>query len=102
VPCRLENPRLLNLYNKYKQKGFEIYGVSLDNNREGWQSAVIEDKINWITVSDLKGSNYCEAALIYNVQGIPCNYLINKKGIVIAQNIKGEHLEKKLKEIFKE
>jgi len=101
-PCRLENPRLLSLYNKYKQKGFEIYGVSLDDKREGWQNAVKEDKINWITVSDLKGSIYSEPASIYNVQGIPCNYLINKKGIIIAQNIMGENLEKKLNEIFKE
>lgn len=101
-PCRLENPRLLSLYNKYKEKGFEIYGVSLDTKKEGWQSAVIEDKMNWITVSDLKGSNYSEATSIYNVQGIPCNYLINKKGIIIAQNIRGEDLEKKLKKIFKE
>lgn len=100
-PCRLENPRLLTLYNKYKPKGFEIYGVSLDQKIEGWQSAVNEDKMSWITVSDLKGSNYSEAASIYNVQGVPSNYLINKKGIIIAKNIMGEDLEIKLKEIFK-
>ena len=76
--------------------------MSLDDKREGWQNAVKEDKINWITVSDLKGSIYSEPASIYNVQGIPCNYLINKKGIIIAQNIMGENLEKKLNEIFKE
>jgi thiol-disulfide isomerase/thioredoxin len=101
-PCRLENPRLLTMYNKYKPKGFEIYGVSLDTKREGWQNAVNEDKINWITVSDLKGSNYSEAASVYNVQGVPSNFLINKKGIIIAQDIRGEQLETKLKEIFKE
>ena len=101
-PCRMENPRLQTLYNNYKKKGFEIYGVSLDSKRDGWQSAVNEDKINWITVSDLKGFNYSEAASIYNIQEVPSNYLINKKGIIIAQNISGAQLEKKLKEIFKE
>jgi len=101
-PCRAENPRLSTLYNKYRQKGFEIYGVSLDEKREGWQSAVNEDKMNWITVSDLKGSNYSESASVYNVSGIPHNYLINKKGTIIAQDIMGENLEKRLKEIFKE
>ena len=101
-PCRAENPRLSNLYNKYKQKGFEIYGVSLDEKKEGWQSAVNEDKMNWITVSDLKGSRYSESASVYNVSGIPHNYLINKKGTIIAQDIMGEDLEKRLKEIFKE
>ena len=85
--CRMENPRLQTLYNNYKKKGFEIYGVSLDSKRDGWQSAVNEDKINWMAVSDLKGFNYSEAASIYNIQEVPSNYLINKK---------------KLKEIFKE
>lgn len=101
-PCRSENPRLSRLYNKYKHKGFEIYGVSLDEKKEGWQSAVNEDKMNWITVSDLKGSTYSESASVYIVSGIPHNYLINKKGIIIAQDIMGEVLENKLKEIFKE
>jgi peroxiredoxin len=101
-PCRAENPRLSNLYNKYRQKGFEIYGVSLDEKMEGWQNAVNEDKMNWITVSDLKGRAYSQSASVYNVSGIPHNYLINKKGIIIAQDIMGENLEKRLKEIFKE
>ena len=70
--------------------------------RESWQKAVIEDKINWITVSDLKGASNSEISSIYNVTGIPHNYLINKKGIIIAQDIRGDALENKLKEIFKE
>ncbi len=99
--CRAENPVLLNLYNKYKHNGFEIYAVCLDEKKESWQKTVADDKINWITVSDLKGAQKNEAALIYNVIGIPKNYLINKKGIIIAEDIRGEDLGKKLEEIFK-
>ncbi len=99
--CRVENPVLLNLYNKYKHNGFEIYAVCLDEKKEFWQKAVVDDKINWITVSDLKGPSKSEAALIYNVTAIPHNYLINKKGIIIAEEIRGTDLEKKLEEIFK-
>lgn len=91
----------MNLYNKYKHNGFEIYAVCLDEKKESWQKTVADDKINWITVSDLKGAQKNEAALIYNVIGIPKNYLINKKGIIIAEDIRGEDLGKKLEEIFK-
>lgn len=99
--CREDNPGLLNLYDKYKHDGFEIYAVCLDEKKEFWQKTVVDDKINWITVSDLKGANKSEAALIYNVIGIPKNYLINKKGVIIAEDLRGEDLEKKLEEIFK-
>jgi thiol-disulfide isomerase/thioredoxin len=99
-PCRSENEGLLKLYNQYKKKGFEIYAVSLDNKKESWQQAVKDDKISWITVSDLKGSTKSEAAMIYEVAGIPKNYLIDKEGKIIAQDIRGEVLSKKLSEIF--
>jgi thiol-disulfide isomerase/thioredoxin len=99
-PCRSENEGLLKLYNQYKKKGFEIYAVSLDDKKESWQQAVKDDKICWITVSDLKGSTKSEAAMIYEVAGIPKNYLIDKEGKIIAQDIRGEVLSKKLSEIF--
>ena len=98
--CRSENEGLLKLYNQYKKKGFEIYAVSLDDKKESWQQAVKDDKISWITVSDLKGSTKSEAAMIYEVAGIPKNYLIDKEGKIIAQDIRGEVLSKKLSEIF--
>jgi peroxiredoxin len=99
-PCRKEHPDLLKLYNQYRKKGFEIYAVSLDEKKESWQQAVIDDKINWITVSDLKGATACEAAMIYGVTGIPKSYLINNEGKIIAQDIRVEELANKLKEIF--
>jgi peroxiredoxin len=101
-PCRLENKNLAILYNAYKQKGFEIYAVSLDTKRQGWENAVHEDKMTWITVSDLKGSANSKIASIYNVIGIPHNYLLDKDGKIIAIDIIGEQLEKKLKELLKE
>jgi peroxiredoxin len=99
-PCRKEHPDLLKLYNQYRKKGFEIYAVSLDEKKESWKQAVLDDKINWITVSDLKGATACEAAMIYGVSGIPKSYLIDREGKIIAEDIRGEYLAKKLKEIF--
>ena len=99
-PCRKEHPDLLKLYNQYRKKGFEIYAVSLDEKKESWQQAVVDDKVNWITVSDLKGATACEAAMIYGVTGIPKSYLIDREGKIIAQDIRVEELANKLKEIF--
>jgi thiol-disulfide isomerase/thioredoxin len=99
-PCREENPNLLMLYNNYKSKGFEIYAVSLDDKKENWQKAVTDDNITWITVSDLNGENSKEAE-IYEVTGIPKNYLIDREGKIIAENIRGEELANKLAVIFK-
>jgi peroxiredoxin len=99
-PCRKEHPDLLKLYNQYRKKGFEIFAVSLDEKKESWQQAVVDDKINWITVSALKEWTACEAAMIYGVSGIPKSYLIDREGKIIAQDIRGEDLANKLKEIF--
>jgi peroxiredoxin len=99
-PCRKEHPDLLKLYNQYRKKGFEIYAVSLDEKKESWQQAVKDDKINWITVSDLKGATACEAAMIYGVSGIPTSYLVDREGKIIAQDLRVEILANKLKEIF--
>jgi thiol-disulfide isomerase/thioredoxin len=99
-PCRAEHPGLLKLYDQYKQKGFEIYGVCLDEKKEDWQMTITNDKINWITVSDLKGPDNSPAAMKYEVNGIPKSFLIDKNGIIIATDLRGEDLANKLKEIF--
>jgi len=99
-PCRAEHPRLLELYNKYKEKGFEIYAVCLDDNKESWQQTVKQDKISWITVSELKQSTESKSAMIYGITALPQNYLIDKQGKIIAKNIRGEELADKLDEIF--
>jgi thiol-disulfide isomerase/thioredoxin len=102
-PCRQSNPSLLKTYKKFNEKGFEIIGVSLDNDKESWLNAIKKDKLIWENVSDLKNGSENEAGLIYSVNGIPDNILINEKGIIIARKlIGGDRLEKKLKELFEE
>lgn len=99
-PCRAEHPRLLELYNKYKEKGFEIYAVCLDDKKESWQQTVEQDKISWITVSELKQSTESKSAMIYGITALPQNYLIDKEGRIIAKNVRGKELTDKLDEIF--
>ena len=98
-PCRSFNPELVELYKMYKDKGFEIFGVSLDTDKEKWKKAIEKDRLIWANVSDLKGNNN-KAAMIYGVRDIPGNFLIDENGIIIARFIRGEKLEKKLKELF--
>ncbi len=98
-PCRKENPNVVRMYNEYKSKGFEIYGVSLDRSRDAWLDAIKADNLGWIHVSDLQYFNSIAAA-IYNVEGIPFTVLIDRDGNIIAKNLRGSSLEKKLQEIF--
>jgi len=99
TPCRVENPNYARLYKKYKKNGFEIYSISIDVNSKLWLQASKRDKIGWIDTSDLKGWE-SEAVLTYNVSAIPANFLLDKNGIIIAKNVRGLALEKKLEEIF--
>lgn len=101
-PCRAENPNMLAAYNKYKSKNFTILGVSLDeeDGRRAWLGAVKMDKLPWTQVSDLKGFK-SDAAVMYGVQAIPTNFLIDPSGKIIARNLRGEDLDKKLGELFK-
>lgn len=98
-PCRVENPNVVRMYEKYKDKGFEIYGVSLDRTKDAWVEAIEADNLTWTHVSDLKYFN-SEAAELYNIQAIPATYLLDKEGKIIAKNLRGKSLEDKLKEIF--
>jgi len=100
APCRIESPNLVKAYDKYHTKGFQIYQVSLDRTKEAWMQAIKDDKLErWIHVSDLK---YWNSSVVgqYSIQGIPFNYLLDKNGRVIAANLRGEELERKLAEIF--
>ena len=99
-PCRMENPNVVKLYNKYKDQGFTVFSVSLDNSVEKWVNAIEKDGLTWPNhVSDLKQWR-TEATKIYGFRGIPYTVLIDKEGKIIAKNLRGESLDTKLKEIF--
>ncbi len=99
-PCRLESPNLVALYNKYKNKGFEIYSVSLDKSKSSWTKAIVADKLNeWIHVSDLKHWN-SSAAKLYKVKGIPYTILLDKDGKIISKGLRAHELKRKLAKIF--
>lgn len=100
-PCRAENPNVLQAYQKFESKGFTVLGVSLDDDAEKWKKAVEDDKMPWTQVSDLKGWKN-EVSTYYGIRGIPSNYLVNPKGIIIARNLRGADLENKLKELLVE
>lgn len=101
APCRGENPYLVRAYQQYKENGFEILGVSLDdsNKRDAWIKAIEDDELAWAQVSDLKGWKN-EAAVLYGIQSIPSNFLIDPSGVIIARNLRGVELETILKNIF--
>ncbi len=99
-PCRKEMPNVKAAYAKYRSKGFEIYGVSLDKEKDAWLEAIAKDGLTWPQVSDLKFWD-CEAAKLYNIQSIPATVLLDKEGKIIAKNLRGVELEKKLAEVLK-
>lgn len=99
-PCRQENPNVVRAYQKYKDKGFTVFGVSLDRNREDWLQAIKEDNLTWTHVSDLKYWQ-SEAAKTYNITGIPFSVLLDPNGVIIGKNLRGAALEQKLEEIFR-
>lgn len=89
------------MYNKYKDKDFEIFGVSLDKNKEAWVKAIENDGIEWLQVSDLQFWSSI-AAKTYQVNSIPRTFLIDKEGNILAKNLRGPSLEAKLAEVLGE
>jgi peroxiredoxin len=100
-PCRAENPNLVKAFDNYKQKGFTVLGVSLDNpgKQQAWLDAIHKDQLTWTQVSDLKGWNN-GVAKQYGIRAIPQNFLLDPSGKIIAKNIRGEELTAKLSSIF--
>ena len=100
-PCRRENPNVVNEFNKYKDKGFTVLGVSLErpNAKDKWMKAIHDDNLTWTHVSDFKYFEN-EVAVQYGIQAIPQNLLLDPQGKIIARNLRGEKLQKKLAEIF--
>jgi peroxiredoxin len=100
-PCRKENPKVVKLYEKYKDQGFEILGVSLDKDKKRWTQAIDKDGLEWKHVSDLKGWKN-QVAQTYSVRSIPHTVLLDAEGNIIARNLRSKALEIQLEKIFKE
>ncbi|HRE68304.1 MAG TPA: TlpA disulfide reductase family protein [Cyclobacteriaceae bacterium] len=98
-PCRRENPNVVKAYHKFKDKGFEVFGVSLDRTKEDWLQAIAEDGLVWTHVSDLKYFE-SQAAHDYNINAIPFSILIDPQGRIVAKNLRGAALDKKLDEVL--
>ena len=99
-PCRGENPHVVEIYKEYHPKGLEIFGVSLDNNKEAWVKAIADDGLVWKHGSDLKGWQSAPAKL-YSVTGIPHTILLDENNKIIAKNLRGDELKQKIAELLK-
>jgi peroxiredoxin len=98
-PCRASIPAVIKLYEAYKTKGFEVYGVSIDEKKKSWINAVSQDGINYTQVND-KAGWYAKVTEVYGVNEIPSTFLLNKNGEVVAVNLEGKELEDKIKELL--
>ena len=99
-PCRQENPNVVRTYEAYKNKNFTVLGVSLDKSKDAWLKAIKDDNLTWTHVSDLKfWSN--EVAQKYKIQSIPQNFLIDPQGKIIARDLRGQALSRRLDELLK-
>lgn len=98
-PCRQENPNVVKVYKEFNKKGFDVFGVSLDQTREDWVKAIADDQLTWTHVSDLQYWNN-SAAKLYAVQAIPANFLLDENGIIIGRNLRGEDLYNKVSEVL--
>lgn len=100
MPCRVSIPSVVKLYDKYKSKDFEVYGVSIDDKKNAWLKAIKQDNINYIQVND-KAGWYAKVTEVYGVNEIPATFLIDKKGTIIAINLEGKELENKIDELVR-
>lgn len=98
-PCRMENPNVVAVFNDYKDKGFGVFGVSLDRTKEEWVKAIEDDKLTWPHVSDLKFWQ-SEPAALYSVNAIPANFLVDKQGKIVAKNLREQALRDKIAELL--
>ena len=98
-PCRQENPNVVKVYNEFHKKGFDVFGVSLDQKKEAWVKAIADDKLAWTHVSDLQYWNNA-VAKIYAVNSIPANFLLDETGKIIGKNLRGQDLYNKVNEVL--
>lgn len=100
VPCRAENPNVLAAYEKYKDKNFQVIGISLDSNKGSWQKAVAEDKLPWKQLCDFK-ADQSEVVKLYEIYSVPANVLIDPNGKIVGKNLRGKALHDRLAELLK-
>jgi peroxiredoxin len=98
-PCRKENPNVVAAYKEYHDKGFNVFGVSLDKKKESWVKGIKDDHLDWLQVSELTYWN-SGIAKLYGVRAIPANYLVDSKGIIVAKNLREEELHTTLKRLL--
>jgi peroxiredoxin len=98
-PCRAENPNVVKVYKEFHNKGFDVFGVSLDRSNEDWVQAIEKDNLTWTQVSDLQYWGHA-AAKLYAVNAIPANFLLDEKGTIIARNLRGDDLLNEVKQIL--
>ena len=100
APCIAEMPTVKELYTKYENKGLKVVGISLDHSKAAWMKSIDKVQIPWLHVSSLKGMKNCPVAQLYQVYAIPKLYIIDKEGNIIAKDLRGEELKKKIEELF--
>jgi len=100
-PCRQENPNVVKVFKEFNKKGFDVFGVSLDQKKDDWVKAISDDKLAWTHVSDLQYWNNA-AAKLYAVNAIPANFLLDENGIIIGRNLREEALYNKVKDVLGE
>ena len=98
-PCRVENPNVVKIYNKYHSKGLNIIGVSLDRKAEDWKKAIADDNLSWNHISNLDYFNDAVAKL-YNIEAIPATFILDENGVIVAKNLRGPELESKIAELL--
>ncbi len=97
-PCRAENPNLVRVYNTYKDDGFTVYSVSLDTDKKKWQDAILKDGLTWKNHVSVLSQTNNQAAMDYHITGIPMSFLVDRNGIIVAENLRGAKLEQMVKE----
>jgi len=100
-PCRHNNPNLVKLYQQYHDKGFEIFSVSIDKDKNDWIKAVRNDNLTWVHVVDQKGW-YAPSTITYGVEAIPASYLLDRNGVVKAVNKEGRELDYEVGRLVKQ
>lgn len=99
-PCRQNNRKMVSLYKQYKDKGLEVYAVSIDGNKNAWINAVQQDKMDWLQVIDVKAERGNELTHTWNLQYIPSTFLVDKEGTIVAIGPEKDELEKWLKRLL--